>query len=503
MVASSAQSSTSKVASVATADIGLIGLAVMGQNLALNIAEKGFNIAVYNRSASKTVDTVERAAREKLDTKLAGYSDIKDFVMAIKRPRKVIILVKAGAAVDATIAALQDLLEPGDMIIDGGNEWFTNTERRSAEAEKRGLLYMGMGVSGGEEGARKGPSLMPGGPLEAYKQIEPIVKKVAAQVDDGACVTYIGPGGSGNYVKMIHNGIEYGDMQLIGEAYDMLRTLGGCSADELETIFKDWNKGALDSFLIEITGKILGQKDNIAKNNKSMVEVILDQSGSKGTGMWTMEEAARRGVPAPTIAAALEARYLSALKKDRVSASQVLAGVHPGSLSFDSKYTKAQFVEDVKAALYASKICSYAQGMNLIRKAAEENGWQLNLGEIARIWKGGCIIRAKFLDRIKAAYVKNSSLPSLLVDPDFAAELKSSQESWRRIVSLAVMHGVAVPAMSGSLAYYDSYRRGVLPSSQMVQAQRDYFGSHTYQRLDRDGVYHTRWSSDGVTEVIE
>uniref|UniRef100_A0A6T6LSJ9 6-phosphogluconate dehydrogenase, decarboxylating n=1 Tax=Timspurckia oligopyrenoides TaxID=708627 RepID=A0A6T6LSJ9_9RHOD len=483
----------------ATSEIGLVGLAVMGQNLALNIAEKGFNISVYNRSAQKTDETVERADREGLSDKLKGFHDVSEFVQSIQKPRKIIMLVKAGAPVDATIATLKDKLEPGDIIIDGGNEWYTNTERRAADAKALNLEYIGMGVSGGEEGARNGPSLMPGGPKEAYASLEPIVKKVAAQVDDGPCVTYIGPGGAGNYVKMIHNGIEYGDMQLIGEAYDVLRTLGGFTAEELSQTFDEWNKGALDSFLIEITAKILTQKDDLMGTDELLLEKILDKSGSKGTGMWTIEESARQGVPAPTIAAALDARYLSSFKEERVAASPKLSGPVPG---VKEGIDKESFKKDVQLALYASKICSYAQGMNLIRQAAKQNGWELDMGEISRIWKGGCIIRAKFLDAIKVAYKRDPNLASLLVDPDFASELASAQDSWRNVVSMAVIAGIAVPAMSGSLAYYDAYRRAVLPSSQMVQAQRDFFGSHTYQRLDTDGVYHTRWSSDQVTETL-
>ncbi|KAA8495063.1 6-phosphogluconate dehydrogenase, decarboxylating 3 [Porphyridium purpureum] len=485
-----------------TAQVGLVGLAVMGQNLALNIAEKGFDIAVYNRSYEKTKDTVARAERESLSDKLKGYESVDDFIAALQKPRKIIMLVKAGAPVDATIATLKDKLEPGDMIIDGGNEWYTNTERRGKEMEEKQIAYIGMGVSGGEEGARYGPSMMPGGPKEAYSFIEPIVTKVAAQVNDGPCVTYIGPGGAGNYVKMVHNGIEYGDMQLIGEAYDVLSTIGGLSADQLASTFADWNKGMLDSFLVEITAKIMAQKDTLLNDGSALVSKILDKSGSKGTGMWTMEEAVRRAVPAPTIMAALEARYLSALKDERIEAAKVLKGPEPANAKEKLTVSQEQLVSDVQAALYASKICSYAQGMNLIRTAANENGWELDLGEIARIWKGGCIIRAKFLDRIKAAYVKDSKLPSLLVDPDFAKELESAQAAWRNVVSLAVQSGIAVPAMSGSISYYDTYRRATLPSSQMVQAQRDFFGSHTYQRTDTNGVYHTRWSSDGVTETM-
>ncbi|KAJ8908349.1 hypothetical protein NDN08_005059 [Rhodosorus marinus] len=478
--------------------IGLVGLAVMGQNLALNIAEKGFSISVFNRSSSKTDDAVARAQGELEDPALfSGFKDMKEFVESIERPRSIIMLVKAGAPVDATIEALVPLLEEGDMIIDGGNEWFENTERRSEALSKKGIMYMGMGVSGGEEGARFGPSLMPGGPEEAWQSVAPILKKIAAQVDDGPCVFHIGPGGAGNYVKMIHNGIEYGDMQLIGEAYDVLRTIGGLTPDQLADVFTEWNKGDLKSFLIEITANIMAIKDDVAGDGSVLVEKVLDKTGAKGTGMWTMEEAVRRGVPSPTIASSLDARYLSSLKEERVAAEEILKGPTPAITS-----EQKALVEDVRQALYASKVCSYAQGMNLIKQTGVENNWDLNLGEIARIWKGGCIIRAQFLDRIKEAYGRNPELSSLLIDEQFAKELESAQEGWRRVVSLTVSEGITAPAFSASLSYYDSYRRGRLPSSQLVQSQRDYFGAHTYKRLDTDKVYHTRWSSDGVTEVI-
>eukprot|EP00177_Eucheuma_denticulatum_P001418 GFKZ01002564.1.p1 GENE.GFKZ01002564.1~~GFKZ01002564.1.p1 ORF type:complete len:549 (+),score=88.45 GFKZ01002564.1:172-1818(+) len=479
------------------AEIGLVGLAVMGQNLALNIASKGFRIAVYNRSAAKVVDTVARAESEGLQDFLSGYENVEQFVNSLARPRKIVMLVKAGKPVDATIETLKGLLEEGDMIIDGGNEFYTNTERRGEMLKEKGILYMGMGVSGGEEGARYGPSLMPGGPREAWETIRPMMEKVSAQVDDGPCVTYIGPGGSGNYVKMVHNGIEYGDMQLIGEAYDLLRNVAGLTVPEIADVFDKWNGAELQSFLIEITAKILRQKDDVVIDGKYLIDRIRDQTGSKGTGMWTIQEAAMRAVPSPTIAASLEARYISALKEDRKLAASVLKG--PAPVAVVDPATQREIVDDIRKALYASKICSYAQGMNLIREAGLEGDWGLNLGAISRIWKGGCIIRAKFLDRIKAAYDRDGALPNLLLDEEFAAELNAAQESWRRIAMRAIENGIAIPSTSGSLAYYDSIRREVLLSAQMVQAQRDFFGSHTYQRLDRDGVYHTRWSSDGVT----
>lgn len=479
------------------ADIGLVGLAVMGQNLALNIADKGFSIAVHNRSPSKVVDTVQRARTENLDDRLAGYEDVRDFIAALARPRKIILLVKAGKPVDATIDTLKDLLDEGDLIIDGGNEFYTNTERRGEMLAEKGILFMGMGVSGGEDGARYGPSLMPGGPRAAWDMISSMMTKVSAQVDDGPCVTYIGPGGAGNYVKMIHNGIEYGDMQLIGEAYDLLRNVAGLSVAQIADVFDEWNAAELQSFLVEITAKILRQLDDVAGDGAALVDRVLDRTGSKGTGMWTMKEAVSRAVPAPTIGAALEARYIAALKDDRVVSSPVLKG--PVSKTETNKAQQQSIVEDIRKALYASKICSYAQGMNLIRMAGIEGDWGLDLGAISRIWKGGCIIRAKFLDRIKAAYDRDAALPNLMLDAEFAAELIDAQESWRRVAVMAINNGIAIPATAGSLAYYDSFRREVLMSAQMVQAQRDFFGSHTYKRLDREGVYHTRWSSDGVT----
>lgn len=441
-------------------------------------------------------DTVARAERENLSSKLVGFADVADFVASLARPRKIILLVKAGRPVDATIDTLKNLLEEGDLIIDGGNEFYTNTERRGRMLSQYGILYMGMGVSGGEEGARYGPSLMPGGPKEAWNMVSSMMEKVSAQVDDGPCVTYIGPGGSGNYVKMVHNGIEYGDMQLIGEAYDLLRNVAGLSVPEISEVFEQWNKNELKSFLIEITAKILKQLDDVVEDGTYLVDRVLDQTGSKGTGMWTMQEATARAVPSPTIAAALEARYISALKKDRKLASSVLEGPTPKKAN---PAEQKQIVDDIRKALYASKICSYAQGMNLIRTAGLEGDWKLDLGAISRIWKGGCIIRAKFLDRIKAAYDRDADLPSLLIDAEFASELIQAQTSWRRVAILAIQNGIAIPATAGSLAYYDSFRRQTLMSAQMVQAQRDFFGSHTYKRLDQEGVYHTRWSSDGVS----
>lgn len=476
----------------AVSRIGLAGLAVMGQNLALNVAEKGFPISVYNRTTSKVDETLDRARREG-QFPLTGHYTPRDFVLSIQKPRSVIILVKAGAPVDQTIAALADHMEPGDTIIDGGNEWYENTERRIQEVSNRGLLYLGMGVSGGEEGARNGPSLMPGGSYQAYENIKDIVEKVAAQVEDGPCVTYIGEGGSGNFVKMVHNGIEYGDMQLISEAYDVLKNVGGLSNSELAAIFDEWNRGELESFLIEITADIFKVKDE--HGDGELVDKILDKTGMKGTGKWTVQQAAELSVAAPTIAASLDCRYLSGLKEEREAAEEVLkgAGMTEQVGNVRSGIDKKRLIDDVRQALYASKICSYAQGMNLLRAKSVEKNWGLNFGELARIWKGGCIIRAVFLDRIKQAYQRNPNLASLVVDPEFAKEMVQRQAAWRRVVGLAISAGISTPGMCASLAYFDTYRRARLPAN-LVQAQRDLFGAHTYERIDRAGAYHTEWT---------
>jgi len=481
----------------AVSRIGLCGLAVMGQNLALNVAEKGFPISVFNRSSEKTDATVARAAKEGLGDKLTGYHDMKDFVASLQKPRAVIILVQAGAPVDMTIAKLCEFLEPGDVIVDGGNEWYENTERRAKEVAEKGILYMGMGVSGGEEGARNGPAMMPGGTREAYQIIQDVVTPVSAQVDGGACVTYVGPGGAGNFVKMIHNGIEYGDMQLISEAYDILKNVGGLSNEELAETFTQWNEQELQSFLIEITSLIFQKKDDITEGFQ--VDSILDKTGMKGTGKWTVQQAAELSVAVPTIATSLDARFLSGLKDERVAASKVFPPTFtPKQLSAEEKQ---QLKDDVKSALYASKICSYAQGMNLIRAKSEAMGWDLDLGELARIWKGGCIIRAQFLDDIKKAYDADAKLASLLIDPKFAGELKDREGAWRRVLCAGINSGIGLPSMSASLAYFDSYRRERLPAN-LVQAQRDFFGSHTYERTDQEGNFHSIWSSMNSADSI-
>uniref|UniRef100_A0A7S3VSU6 6-phosphogluconate dehydrogenase, decarboxylating n=1 Tax=Dunaliella tertiolecta TaxID=3047 RepID=A0A7S3VSU6_DUNTE len=483
--------------------IGLCGLAVMGQNLALNVAEKGFNISVYNRSYEKTEAAVTRAQKEGLGERLSGYKEVQDFLASLERPRRVIILVKAGAPVDQTIQQLMEFMEPGDIIIDGGNEWYQNTEKRKAMVAQKGLLYLGMGVSGGEEGARRGPSMMPGGSPEAYAPIKDIMEKVAAQVDDGPCVMYIGDGGSGNYVKMVHNGIEYGDMQLISEAYDILKTVGGLTNEELAAVFDKWNKGKdLASFLIEITSIIMAKKD--PEGEGFLVDKILDQTGSKGTGKWTVQQAAELSTATPTITASLDGRYMSAIKPERVEAAKLYSSLNLNAPTAVPGVNKAQLIEDVAAALYASKICSYAQGMNLIKAKSEEQNWNINLGGLARIWKGGCIIRAVFLEEIHDAYKRNPQLPNLLVDPEFAKKIAQRDAGWRRVVNTAISAGVPVPGLSASLSYFDTYRRDRLPAN-LVQAQRDFFGSHTYQRIDKgDAWFHTVWdetfgSADSIT----
>jgi 6-phosphogluconate dehydrogenase len=406
-------------------------------------------------------------------------------------------LVQAGKPVDAVIESLLPLLDSEDIIIDGGNEWYQNTERRQkAVWEAKKIFYMGMGVSGGEEGARYGPSLMPGGEYKAYQHVEPILKKIAAQVDDGPCVTYIGAGGAGNYVKMIHNGIEYGDMQLIAESYDILKNVGGLNNEELAQTFTQYNQTELESFLIEITAKIFAKKDEDGKTY--IVDTILDKTGSKGTGKWTVQEAAEKGVPVPTMSSALDARYISALLDQRRQASKILRG--PNNEDVIKSTNKQELIRQVRYALYAAKICSYTQGMNLIKTAGEVHNWNLNLGEISRIWKGGCIIRAKFLDRIKKAYDKNSKLESLLLDADFAGEMNERQGALREVIILSIKAGTTTPGFSASLGYYDSYRRDRLPAN-LTQAQRDFFGAHTYQSVDKAGWYHTEWSKpNGKTE---
>jgi 6-phosphogluconate dehydrogenase len=464
---------------------GLIGLAVMGENLALNIERNGFSITVYNRSRDKTDKFMATRAAGK---NVKPAYTIAELVESLESPRKIMIMVKAGAPVDAVINELKPLLEPGDIIIDGGNSHFPDTDRRTIDLEKAQLQFIGMGVSGGEEGALNGPSLMPGGQESAYASIEKIVTTIAAQVDDGPCVTYIGPGSAGHYVKMVHNGIEYGDMQLIAEAYDLLKTGVGMGAAELCETFKAWNKTELESFLIEITANIFAKNDD--RTGEPLVDKILDAAGQKGTGKWTVETAFDLGVAIPTMISAVTARVMSSYKKERVAASKVLVSTTTGKYEGD----RAEFINAVRDALYCSKICSYAQGMALLGKASKEYGYGLNLAEVARIWKGGCIIRAVFLDKIKQAFKRNPELPNLLVDSDFTQTILSKENAWRLVVQSAAKLGIPIPAFSASLDYFDSYRRDRLPQN-LTQAQRDYFGAHTYKRVDEeDGEdFHTEW----------
>jgi len=487
------------------AQFGLYGLGVMGQNFALNVADHGFKIAVCNRSPSRVDECVKRAQAELGDRKgnLVGYKSAQEFVQALAKPRKIMFLATAGKAIDSIIEKFANLLEPGDVLCDGGNEWFEFSIERAKRVEPKGIIYMAMGISGGEEGARNGPSLMPGGPREGFDILKPIIEKCAAQTDSGPCTTYIGGPGAGNYVKMVHNGIEYGDMQLIAEGYEILRAVGGLSNPEIEAVFTEYNKGILDSFLMEITAQIFGKKDSDvytldthktipeAKGDGYLVDKILDKTGNKGTGKMTIMEGANKGVPVSTMSAALDARFIAFDKDNRGKLAQELKGP-TGAPTADKK----QLINDVMQALYCSKICSYAQGMNLIRSASDHHKWGVNLGECARIWKGGCIIRAKFLDNIKQAYDKNPTLPSLLIDPYFLKTITDFQQGWRNVISLCITHGVPAPSMYSSIAYYDAYRQADLATASLVQAQRDFFGSHTFERKDtpRGVFYHCKWS---------
>jgi len=465
-------------------DIGLIGLAVMGQNLALNMERNSFKVAVYNRTEAMTHTFLEGPALGKNIT--ATYS-LKEFAASLKRPRKVILMVKAGPAVDDILSQLRPYLQPGDLLIDGGNSFFQDTERRSKALESEGFQYLGMGISGGEEGALWGPSMMPGGSNNAYAKIESLLRVMAAKVDGEPCVTYIGPRGSGHYVKMIHNAIEYADMQLIAEAYDILHRLLGLSHPKLHQIFAQWNDGPLSSYLIEITADILSYLDQ--GTGRPLVELILDEAEQKGTGLWASQNALDLGVAIPTIQAAVEMRFLSASKSERELAARLFP---PSGNSYPGN--REDFIDSVGDALYASKICSYAQGMALLRRAAHQYDYDLNYAEIARIWRGGCIIRARFLDDIRKAYTQEPNLPNLLVASFFREALLKSQKTWRHVVEAAVQQAIPVPAMSASLAYFDTYRSARLPAN-VIQAQRDYFGAHTYRRVDREGIFHTEWKS--------
>ncbi|WP_431823095.1 NADP-dependent phosphogluconate dehydrogenase [Burkholderia sp. F1] len=465
--------------------IGVIGLAVMGRNLALNIESRGYAVSVYNRSREKTDELIAEFPGRNL---VPTYT-LEEFVASLETPRRILMMVKAGAATDATIAALKPLLEKGDVLIDGGNTHFTDTIRRNQELAQSGLHFIGTGVSGGEEGALRGPSIMPGGQRDAYDLVEPILKQIAAKApsDGEPCVAYMGPDGAGHYVKMVHNGIEYGDMQLIAESYAVLKDVAGLTNDELGAVYTDWNQGELDSYLMEITSKIFGKKDD--ETGKHLVDVILDRAAQKGTGKWTSQNALDLGVPLPLITESVFARVLSSLKTERVAASKVLSGPSATPLQGD----RAAFVEAVRRALYLSKVISYAQGFAQMRTASEEYGWNLDLGTIAKIFRAGCIIRARFLQKITDAYAKDPALANLLLDPYFQDIAANYQASLREVVIAAVKAGVPVPAFASAVAYFDSYRSERLPAN-LVQAQRDFFGAHTFERTDKPGSFHANWS---------
>ncbi|KWB82122.1 NADP-dependent phosphogluconate dehydrogenase [Burkholderia ubonensis] len=465
--------------------IGVIGLAVMGRNLALNIESRGYAVSVYNRSREKTDELIAEFPGRNL---VPTYT-LQEFVASLETPRRILMMVKAGTATDATIAALKPLLEKGDVLIDGGNTHFTDTIRRNQELAQSGLHFIGTGVSGGEEGALRGPSIMPGGQRDAYGLVEPILKQIAAKApsDGEPCVAYMGPDGAGHYVKMVHNGIEYGDMQLIAESYAVLKDVAGLTNDELGAVYTDWNQGELDSYLMEITSKIFGKKDD--ETGKHLVDVILDRAAQKGTGKWTSQNALDLGVPLPLITESVFARVLSSLKTERVAASKVLSGPSATPLQGD----RAAFVEAVRRALYLSKVISYAQGFAQLRTASEEYGWNLDLGTIAKIFRAGCIIRARFLQKITDAYAKDPALANLLLDPYFQDIAANYQASLREVVIAAVKAGVPVPAFASAVAYFDSYRSERLPAN-LVQAQRDFFGAHTFERTDKPGSFHANWS---------
>ncbi|HAQ7619893.1 TPA: NADP-dependent phosphogluconate dehydrogenase [Enterococcus faecium] len=464
--------------------IGVVGMAVMGKNLALNIESRGYSVALFNRTGAKTTAVVE----EHPDKNFKATYTIEEFVESIEKPRRILLIVKAGPATDATIQELLPHLDKGDILIDGGNTFFKDTMRRNEELANSGINFIGTGVSGGEEGALKGPSIMPGGQKEAYALVAPILEQISAKAEDGApCVTYIGPNGAGHYVKMVHNGIEYGDMQLIAESYDLMKNILNLSVEEMADIFKEWNQGELDSYLIEITADILTRKDDEG-TGKPVVDVILDAAGNKGTGKWTSQSALDLGVPLPLITESVFARYISAYKEERVQASKILSRTNDFEFTGDKK----ELVEKIREALYFSKIMSYAQGFAQLRVASKEFDWDLPFGEIAKIWRAGCIIRARFLQKITDAYDKNPEIENLLLDDYFVEITKKYQQSVRDVVALAVQAGVPVPTFSSAIAYFDSYRAERLPAN-IIQAQRDYFGAHTYERVDKEGIFHYSW----------
>ena len=464
--------------------IGVVGMAVMGKNLALNIESRGYSVAIYNRTGSKT----EKVVADHPDKNLVPSYTIEDFVNSLETPRRIILMVKAGAPTDATIKSLLPHLDKGDVLIDGGNTFFQETMRRNEELDNSGINFIGMGVAGGEKGALEGPSLMPGGQKEAYDLVEPILKKIAAKAEDGeACVTYVGPNGAGHYVKMVHNGIEYGDMELIAESYNLMRNLLGLSNDEISDVFNEWKDGELKSYLIDITADILTRKDDLG-TGKQIVDVILDRDGNKGTGKWSSQCALELGVPQSLITESVYARYISAMKDERVAASQVLPNPE-----FDlGDVNKKELVEKIRRALYFSKIMSYAQGFEQLRVASENYDWNLNYGDMAKIWREGCIIRAQFLQKITDAYEKNPELKNLMLDDYFKKIVEEYQNDVRDIAALAIKAGVACPGFSSAITYYDQYRSAHLPAN-IIQAQRDYFVAHTYERTDREGIYHYEW----------
>ncbi|MFN2226615.1 MAG: decarboxylating NADP(+)-dependent phosphogluconate dehydrogenase [Anaerolineae bacterium] len=475
-------------------DIGVVGLAVMGENLILNMESKGFRVACYNRTTSKVDDFVNGRGAGK---NIVGTHSIEEFCQALARPRKAMLMIKAGRPVDDFIEQLLPYLEPGDMIVDGGNSFFGDTIRRTHYVEGKGLLYIGTGVSGGEEGALHGPSIMPGGSPAAWPHVKPIFQAIAAKVADGTpCCDWVGPNGAGHYVKMVHNGIEYADMQMIGEAYFVMDRLLGMTPAEMSGVFREWNRGELDSYLIEITADILGTVDE--ETGRPLVELILDTAGQKGTGKWTSQSALDLGAPAATIAEAVFARFMSALKAERVAAAEVLKGPAAAQAGNGEPADRTRLVEEIRQALYASKICAYAQGFQLLRAASEEHGWDLQLGSIALLWREGCIIRAQFLERIKEAFDQEPDLANLLLAPYFRESVDRCQAAWRRVVGTAVARGIPVPAFGSALAYYDGYRMARLPAN-LIQAQRDYFGAHTYERVDRSRgeFFHTNWTGEG------
>jgi 6-phosphogluconate dehydrogenase len=486
--------------------IGVVGLGTMGQNLARNLAHKGFSVSVYNRTTSRVDAFMKQFQGEGAFT--PAYSP-EELVAQLEPPRVVLMMVTAGAPVDETIEHLAPALKQGDILIDGGNSFFVDTVRRGKALEERGLRFIGTGVSGGEEGALNGPSIMPGGQREAYERVAPMLTKISAHVDGEPCCTYIGPGGAGHYVKMVHNGIEYADIQLIAEAYDLLTHALHLDAPALSKIFQQWNQGDLDSYLIQITAEVLGKQDRAT--GRPLVDVILDEAQQKGTGKWASQSALDLGIPLTAITEAVFARFLSALKDDRQVASRMLPGPNGATRDGADKAASvrpaadnasASLIDDVRSALYASKVVAYAQGFEQMQAASDENGWDLKLGAIARIWRGGCIIRARFLNRITDAYAADPHVKNLLLVPYFRDAMAEAQDAWRRVIGMAVERGIPAPAFSSSLAYYDAYRRERLPAN-LVQGLRDYFGAHTYRRTDREGSFHTRWAQDGEEVPVQ